>query len=297
MDTNDTNSAQIVKKDIRSKSNLRSAIPSPASSTIHSPEQIQPRLDSKEAITDTLASIQRRHAVTVIGKTTEPTHLPTQQSQSIWPEKDRLQYLNVTRRLLAPLHRTITRKDIAALRAITQCSLVISSNINHQRQANYHPSSKASSLRSIHASTHHQLLATQTLLSEITTHHTTTTSTISTLSLTTLPNIYSSLQSIETHISTTLTPAVRTAGVSADTLSAELSTTRTLEVKRLNDELDLISRRRRRKFRWLRRGLYWSLEWTLLGLMWWAWGIVVCFRLARGVVRGVGVSVRWLLWL
>lgn len=297
INASDTNSVRHINTDTRSKSNLRSAVPSPALSIVNSPEQMQHQLDSKEVIIETLASTQRRHAVTIMGETTEPTHLKTQQTQSIWPEKDRLQYLNVTRRLLAPLHRTITRKDIAALRAIAQCSLVVSSNINHQRQRTDHPPSKHSTSHAIHVSTQSQLRASQNLLQEVISQQTTVKSTITTLSQTTLPQIHSSLLDIETNISTTLTPTVRFAGDRADTLSAELSTTRTLEVKKLNDELDLIARRRRRKFRWLRRGLYWSLEWTLLGLMWWAWMIVVCFRLARGIVRGVGVVTRWLLWL
>ncbi len=94
-----------------------------------------------------------------------------------------------------------------------------------------------------------------------------------------------------------LAPEVRALADDADALSTELLTAHTLAVQRINDRLDMVVRRRRRRLRWLRRGGYVLLEWVLLGLMWWVWLVVVIVRMLRGAVRGVWTGVRWLLWL
>ena len=83
----------------------------------------------------------------------------------------------------------------------------------------------------------------------------------------------------------------------ADAICHQVSTTMTLAVKELNDEMDLILRRRRRKTRWLRRGGSLLLEWTLLAIMWWVWFIVVVCKLVKGSVWCILVVVRWLFWL
>ena len=241
-------------------------------------------------------STQRRHAITRLGNSMTPTHSALAQKQVSWPDKDSLRWLNVTQRLLSPIHRTIHPKDVFVLRALTQCTLLTSNTILHQNQnAAYSPKPKNG--YSVHTSIRYQIRTSNSLLQKISDQNATIRANLSTISQTTIPKIHSSLIDIETHILDKLTPIVRTAGDNADKLSAELATTRTLEVKKLNDELDFISRRRRRKFRWLRRGLYWGLEWTLLGLMWWAWLIVVCLRLVRGVFRVTRALVAWLFWL
>ena len=105
------------------------------------------------------------------------------------------------------------------------------------------------------------------------------------------------IRSIGERIENELTPKVREAVDSADALSAELSTSQRLVVKRLNDSIDQILRRRRRKFRWVRRSLYLLLEWMVLGAMWWIWLVVVVIRLVKGFIRGVYRGITWLLWL
>ncbi|KAI9682062.1 MAG: hypothetical protein M1817_000116 [Caeruleum heppii] len=105
------------------------------------------------------------------------------------------------------------------------------------------------------------------------------------------------ITSIRDRVNNEVTPLVRRTADEADTFSAELTTTHTLAVKNLNDSVDLMLRRRRRRFRWLRRGGFVLLEWVLLGVMWWAWFIVVLVRLVRGIVGGVFGAGRWLLCL
>ena len=117
------------------------------------------------------------------------------------------------------------------------------------------------------------------------------------MSDTTINELHKRITTLDARITSTLTPMVRASADDADLLSNELSTTHRLSIKQLNDSLDLIVRRRRRRFRWMRRGGYLLLEWTLLGLMWWVWLIVVIIRLIRGTVSGLFAGIKWFLWL
>ena len=114
---------------------------------------------------------------------------------------------------------------------------------------------------------------------------------------TAIEDLHRQIKAIDERVTDNLTPVVRVATDQADSFSTQLMTTHTLAVKQLNDAMDVILRRRRRRLRWLRRGGYVLLEWTLLGIMWWAWFIVVIIRLMRGSLRGVILGVRWFFWL
>lgn len=94
-----------------------------------------------------------------------------------------------------------------------------------------------------------------------------------------------------------LSEMTRKAEREADDVSRDLVTAKTMAVKELQDRMDRILRRRRRRFRWLRRAGWALLEWVLLGVMWWVWLVVVLVRFVGGTVRGVFGAVRWLLWL
>ncbi|KAL8829488.1 MAG: hypothetical protein Q9191_001982 [Dirinaria sp. TL-2023a] len=102
----------------------------------------------------------------------------------------------------------------------------------------------------------------------------------------TLENLQKQIKDIDERVTQKLTPSVRACADEADAFSAQLTTTHVLEVKQLNDSVDAILRKRRRRMRWIRRGAYVLLEWTLLGIMWWVWLIVVILRLIRGTIRG-----------
>lgn len=112
-----------------------------------------------------------------------------------------------------------------------------------------------------------------------------------------LDSLYKQVKNIDKQVTQELTPSVRTCADQADAFSAQLTTTHVLEVKQLNDSVDAILRRRRRRLRWIRRGGYVLLEWTLLGIMWWVWLVVAVIRLIRGTIRGFVAAIRWLLWL
>ncbi|KAJ5408971.1 hypothetical protein N7509_002854 [Penicillium cosmopolitanum] len=107
----------------------------------------------------------------------------------------------------------------------------------------------------------------------------------------------SQLKELETLVNQSLTPRVRATADDAEDMCVQLNTTSTLAVKSLSDALDRGLRKRRRRFRWLRRTGFVVLEWTLVGVLWWVWLIVMAFKLLRGVSRGVISSARWILWL
>ncbi|RAO67018.1 uncharacterized protein BHQ10_003030 [Talaromyces amestolkiae] len=105
------------------------------------------------------------------------------------------------------------------------------------------------------------------------------------------------IATLEDFISNHLTPRVRTAALEAEALSTRLNTTSTLEIKQLSDTLDKGLRKRNRRLRSIRRIGFSLLEWTLVGVMWWLWLIVMVFKVIRGVGKGVVKGVRWILWL
>ena len=113
----------------------------------------------------------------------------------------------------------------------------------------------------------------------------------------TVENLHDQIKAIDERVTYKLTPLVRDSADDADNLSTELTTTHTLAVKQLNDSIDGILRRRRRRLRWIRRGGWAMLEWTLLAIMWMIWFCVVIVRLIRCVVGGFVRAVRWFFWL
>ena len=114
---------------------------------------------------------------------------------------------------------------------------------------------------------------------------------------TTMKNLHDRIKAIDEHVTYKLTPLVRTSADDADSFSTELTTTHTLAIKQLNDSIDIILRRRRRRLRYGRRIGWAMVEWTLLGIMWIVWMIVVIIRLVRGTVGGIVKGLRWLFWL
>ena len=113
----------------------------------------------------------------------------------------------------------------------------------------------------------------------------------------TVEKLHNEIKAIDERVTYKLTPLVRASADDADAFSTELTTTHTLAVKQLNDSVDGILRRRRRRLRWVRRGGWAMLEWTLLGVMWMIWFLVVIVRLVRAVIGSFVGAVKWLFWL
>ena len=114
---------------------------------------------------------------------------------------------------------------------------------------------------------------------------------------TTIENLLEQVEDLQTRISDSLTPMTRRASDEADEVIKDLATSQTLTVKSLMDKMEIMMRRRRKRFRWLRRGGWLLVEWALVGVMWYVWFMVMLAQIVRAVVKGVVGSVRWLLWL
>jgi hypothetical protein len=114
---------------------------------------------------------------------------------------------------------------------------------------------------------------------------------------TTVTNLLSRVDHLHSGIVDDLMPKARTAVDDADEVSRNILTFQTLQIKRIIGSMDKMSSRRRRRFRWLRRGGWVLVEWALVGVMWFAWFLVVFIRVALGLGKAVVGSVRWLLWL
>ncbi|CAG8950983.1 hypothetical protein HYFRA_00006380 [Hymenoscyphus fraxineus] len=113
----------------------------------------------------------------------------------------------------------------------------------------------------------------------------------------TVNELIGSIETLHGTLSQKLTPLTRKIGDEADEVSKDLVTSQTLLVKGLSDKIEVMMRRRRRRFRWLRRGGWVLVEWGLVGVMWWVWFLVVIARVVMGVGMGFVGVVRWLFWL
>ncbi|KAH8669647.1 hypothetical protein BGZ60DRAFT_407996 [Tricladium varicosporioides] len=112
-----------------------------------------------------------------------------------------------------------------------------------------------------------------------------------------MSNLLTNIDKLQNRLANNLTPLARKAADEADEVSKDLVTSQTLGVKRLVDKIDVMMRRRRARFRWLRRGGWVIVEWALVGVMWYVWFLVVLLRIVTGIGRGIVGSVRWLFWL
>ncbi|KAH0494972.1 hypothetical protein TgHK011_008550 [Trichoderma gracile] len=102
---------------------------------------------------------------------------------------------------------------------------------------------------------------------------------------------------VRTQVADDLSELARKAADEADETSRDLMLGQPLKIKHVIDTMDKMLRTRRRRFRWLRRGLWLTVEWLLVGFMWYVWFMVMILRVFLGVGKGVLRGVKWLLWL
>ena len=91
-----------------------------------------------------------------------------------------------------------------------------------------------------------------------------------------------------------LTHTVQNSSDEADAFGVRLTTEQTLRIKQVDDAVDEILRMRRRQFRLMRRAGFKLLEWLVLGIMWWVWFVVVCWKSVKRVILGVVRMLKWL---
>lgn len=199
---------------------------------------------------------------------------------------------------------TVTKRDIARARALLLSSGIKANEITRRaREIPAIPSAQLQNLqdglkrtRGVPRSQEHLLVARK-LITNIDTSTRQLRETAESFINITVETLQDQIREIDENVTYKLTPAVSAATDEADAFSTELTTTQTLAVKQLHDSVDIIFRRRRRRFRWVRRGGYVLLEWTLLGIMWWVWLVVVIIRLIRCTIGGCLEGVKWLFWM
>ncbi|CVK83372.1 hypothetical protein FPRO04_00499 [Fusarium proliferatum] len=113
----------------------------------------------------------------------------------------------------------------------------------------------------------------------------------------TRPKLEERIWCVRSRIADELSGMTREASDQADETGKDLALGQLLKVKHVTDLTDKMMRNRRRRFRWLRRGMWSVVEWVLVGFMWYVWFVVTIFRLFLGLGQGVWQGVRWLLWL
>ncbi|KAI6769655.1 hypothetical protein HG530_004284 [Fusarium avenaceum] len=113
----------------------------------------------------------------------------------------------------------------------------------------------------------------------------------------TRPKLEERIWCVRSRIADELSGMTREASDQADETGRDLALGQLLKVKHVADLTDKMMRNRRRRFRWLRRGMWSVVEWLLVGFMWYVWFVVTIFRLFLGIGTGVWQGVRWLLWL
>lgn len=201
---------------------------------------------------------------------------------------------------------TVTKRDIARVRALLLSSGIKANEIAHQANTIDDPPF-LSQLRALHDRTEkliprvpraqEHLLTAKLTVAEIDTTSQAIRNLAESFSSDVVETLHARFKELDERVSGTLVPDVRKTADFADSLSTELMTTHTLGVKRVGDAVEVLLRRRRRKGRWVRRWGWVVLEWILLGCMWMVWLVVVVVRLGRGVLRGFGGMVRWMVWL
>lgn len=115
----------------------------------------------------------------------------------------------------------------------------------------------------------------------------------------TVPEYRSKISSVDKHVTHHLTPMVRHVADEADRLSAVVTTELTLSVKKLQEDIFRLARKKRGrgKMRRVVRVLSVTIEWTVKTIMWAIWIVVLVLKVARKVAALVIRVVRWVLWL
>lgn len=212
---------------------------------------------------------------------------------------------SISDRGVSALRGTITKRDVARVRALLLSSGVKANEI--ARRGEEVPEKASPFLRDLHdvlngpipqiPRSQEHVFAARALVNHIEMATKKVRDVAEEFSHGTIEKLHDDIKAIDDRVTDKLTPFVRDTGDSADTFSTELTTTHTLAIKQLNDSVDGILRRRRRRLRWIRRAGFAMLEWTLLGIMWMVWFLVVIVRLIRGTVWGCLQALRWFFWL
>ncbi|KAG9674474.1 hypothetical protein KCU99_g6555, partial [Aureobasidium melanogenum] len=112
-----------------------------------------------------------------------------------------------------------------------------------------------------------------------------------------LSGLHDRLADLRIKVDEKFTPLVHSTADEADAFTVALTTQHTLAIKQVNDAIDNVLRRRRRKLIFLQKATFTVLEWIVLALLWGVWFVVIIIRFFRGIFSGIIGGVRWMLLL
>lgn len=230
------------------------------------------------------------------------TNLPSKNTK----HRSRDRSWSISRSISNTRSGTVTKRDIARVRALLLSSGIKANEIARQAYTIDHPPFLPQ-LRELHqrsekpiprvSRAQEHLLTAKLIVAEIDAMNQQLRDQAEAFSNESVQGLHQRFKEMDERVSTTLVPQVRASADDADALSMELMTTHTLHVKRVSDAVEALLRKRRRRGRWIRRGGYVLLEWLVLGVMWWVWLVVVVVRLVRGMVKGLWGALKWMVWL
>jgi hypothetical protein len=113
----------------------------------------------------------------------------------------------------------------------------------------------------------------------------------------TSPELQRRTYALRSRVVDDLSQMTRQAADDSDEASKNLALGEPLKVKHVVDMMERLLRQRRRRFRWVRRALWLTVEWVLIGFMWYVWFVVMILRVGMSIGKGVLSCVKWLLWL
>lgn len=115
---------------------------------------------------------------------------------------------------------------------------------------------------------------------------------------TTTVNLHREIQILEDKTESSLFPRLQKLSDQAGQLAQKLTTTSTLAVKSVNDDVAEATRMKRRGPYRLGRLLgYKLMEWGVVGVLWLIWFVVTVIRIVLGTARAMWAVVAWLFWL
>lgn len=217
---------------------------------------------------------------------------PSMQGQRQWSISDQG---------VSAIHGPTTKREIARVRALLLTSGIKAKEISCRETAPRDFSIKDVVLpkdQSLQvAKSQEHMLAAQIISNEIQLSSRVWQESADTFCNVTVAELLVSIGALQARVAENLTPLTRTAADEADEASKDLVAHQTLAVKRIREKIDRMTKNRRKRFRWLRRGGWVLLEWGLVGVMWYVWFVVVLLNILRACWRGGVGIVRWLLFL
>lgn len=231
--------------------------------------------------------------------------LDVRRRSSQHPDLQGKRHWSISDRGVSDVRGTVTRRDIDRVRALLLSSGIKANEICRRAQEIRDPPNRVLQelqeitgmpLPKVTRSQEH-VLAARILVRNIDDGNTRLKEAAERLRTITVNRLHDQIKAIDEKMSSTLTPLVLACADEADAFGAELTTTHTLAIKQLHDSINTMMRRRRRRLKWVRKGGYVLLEWTLLGIMWCVWLVVVIIKFFRGAILAVIRGVKWLLWL